>query len=130
MMDINQIPGTHQALSVHNMQAPSRQEAPQAPAAAPPVLPNNGVRVNAPEASKPVAVSDAELKRSLEAINKFLQPTNGAIEFSVDEDSNRTIVKIVDTKTQTVLRQIPSKEALEIAKDLDKLQGLLVRDKA
>jgi len=29
-----------------------------------------------------------------------------------------------------VIRQIPSKEAVEIAKELNRLQGLLVREKA
>jgi flagellar protein FlaG len=75
-------------------------------------------------------VSEAEVKRSLEAINRFLQPANGDIQFIQDDETGKTLVKIVDTKTQTVLRQIPTKEAVAIAKELDRVQGLLVREKA
>ena len=39
-------------------------------------------------------------------------------------------VLLIDTDTQDVLRQFPSKEALAISHELDKLQGLLIRDKA
>lgn len=128
-MDINRISGGNQALSGY-VAPTQKHEVPQAPAAAAPTVPNNGERVTAPEAAKNVKVNEAELKRSLEAINRFLQPVNNDIEFSIDEDTNRTLIKIVDTKTQTVLRQIPTKEALAIAKELDRLQGLLVKDKA
>ncbi|EGF30306.1 hypothetical protein IMCC9480_1720 [Oxalobacteraceae bacterium IMCC9480] len=53
-----------------------------------------------------------------------------SIEFSIDESSGRTLIKVVDTDTNTVLRQFPTKEAIAISNELDKLQGLLVRDKA
>jgi flagellar protein FlaG len=52
------------------------------------------------------------------------------IQFSIDEDTDTTVVKIVDRNTQEVIRQIPSEEMLEIAKALDRLQGLLIRQKA
>jgi len=103
---------------------------PQTPAAAAPAVPDNGVRVAAQQPAAPVAISQAELTRSLAAINRFLQPVSGDITFSQDHETGKTIVKIIDTKTQTVLRQIPSEEAVEMAKQLDKLQGLLLRDKA
>ncbi|BBP03866.1 hypothetical protein TPL01_04430 [Sulfuriferula plumbiphila] len=70
------------------------------------------------------------MKHALDAINKFLKPITSNIEFSIDPDSGRTLVKIVDTETNTVIRQTPSKEVLAIAKELDKLQGLLIREKA
>lgn len=129
-MDINRIPGGNQALTGLTAPTQSRNAIPQPPVAATPVSPSNGQRVSAAENTKDVKINEAELKQSLEAINRFLQPAHGDIEFSVDEDTNRTLIKIVDTKTQTVLRQIPSKEALAIAKELDRLQGLLVKDKA
>lgn len=52
------------------------------------------------------------------------------VSFAMDEESGKTIVKIVDTATQQVLRQFPSEEALSIAHSIDKMQGLLIRDKA
>lgn len=70
------------------------------------------------------------LKGAVDAINDFLKSSSSNIEFSIDEDSGKTIVKLMDKETNTVLRQYPSKEALAIAKDIDKLQGLLVNTEA
>jgi flagellar protein FlaG len=41
------------------------------------------------------------------------------LEFSIDDDSHRTIVKVIDQHTKEVLRQIPTPEALQIAKAID-----------
>jgi flagellar protein FlaG len=129
-MDITRITSTDQGVAGLSAPQPTRQLPPQVPAAAAPVVPANGVRVDAQQPVVPAAISQAELTRSLEAINHFLQPVNSDITFSQDDQTGKTIVKIVDTKTQTLLRQIPSEEAVELAKQLDKLQGLLLRDKA
>ena len=128
-MEISHIPArTSGFAGVGTPQA--KTEAPQPPAAAAPAVPNDGVRVNAVESAKKTSISDAEVRHALEAINRFLTPANGNIQFSQDEDTGKSLVKIVDTQTQTVLRQIPTKEAISIAKDLDRLQGLLVREQA
>jgi len=127
-MDISQLSNTETGLGGVVM-PPARAQIPQAPTAAAHVLPDNGVRVSAPAPVTPTVTSQAELTRSLEAINRFLQPVAGDITFSQDHETGKTIVKIIDTKTQTVLRQIPSEEAVEMAKQLDKLQGMLLREK-
>jgi flagellar protein FlaG len=63
-------------------------------------------------------------------MNEFVKPASASIEFALDEDSGRTIVKMVDTETNEVVRQFPSEEALAISKALDRLQGLTVHTKA
>lgn len=128
-MDITRIAGAGQGVAGLSMSQSTRPLPPPLPAAAAPVVPANGMRVEAQQSVVPAAVSQAELTRSLEAINHFLQPVASDITFSQDDQTGKTIVKIVDTKTQTLLRQIPSEEAVELAKQLDKLQGLLLRDK-
>lgn len=128
-MEISHIPAQSQGLAgVGTPQA--RTEVPQTPAAAPPATPADGVRVSAPAPAAKTGVSDAEVKQAIDAINRFITPANGNIEFSQDEDTGKTLVKVVDTQTQAVLLQIPSKEAIAISKALDRLQGLLVREKA
>lgn len=74
--------------------------------------------------------SPGEVQQAVSTLNKFVSPITQAIEFSMDEDSGKTIVKVIDNETRTVLRQIPSVEALEISRTLDRLQGLLVRQTA
>ena len=41
-----------------------------------------------------------------------------------------TVVKITDRNTQEVIRQIPPEEVLRLNRELDKLQGLLLRGQA
>jgi flagellar protein FlaG len=72
----------------------------------------------------------SQLDQAVEQINKSLRAAGQSVEFAVDPDSKRTVVKVVDQETREVLRQIPTKEALDIAKALDRMQGLLIRNQA
>ena len=74
--------------------------------------------------------SITQVREATKSIKELLPPSAKDLQFSIDDDSGKIIVKLIDTNTQTVLRQIPTKEVLEIAKALDKLQGLLVKQKA
>jgi flagellar protein FlaG len=71
-----------------------------------------------------------EVKESVEKINKTVQAMSRNLQFSVDESTQMNVVKVVDIETKDVIRQIPSEEVLAIAKALDKLQGLLLKEKA
>lgn len=91
-----------------------------------------------PAASAAVGTVDAvrapgapdPLDEAVNKINKSLQAAGQGVEFSVDDDSKRLVVKVVDTETHEVLRQMPSVEALEIAKALDHAKGMLIKQEA
>ena len=72
----------------------------------------------------------ALLKQSLSALNEFVQPHFGSLEFSVDEGSGHQVLKIVDKETNDVLMQLPSKEALALSKYIGKNNGNLIRESA
>ncbi|MFZ6658626.1 flagellar protein FlaG [Undibacterium sp. TJN19] len=76
------------------------------------------------------SASAEEVTKAVDEINKSLQVSSQNLEFSVDHDAKEVVVKIVDQQTKQVIRQIPTEEALEIAKSLDKLQGLLIKQTA
>jgi flagellar protein FlaG len=78
--------------------------------------------------AKEAPASMAELKDAVGKLNE--SPHAQSLEFSIDEDSKRTVVKVIDVATKEVLRQMPSEEALRIAKSLDKASGLLIRQQA
>lgn len=73
------------------------------------------------------ATDPKEVEGATKKLQEFVSSMRGDIQFSVDQDSGQTVVKVVDRNTKDVLMQLPSKEALEIAKALDKFQGLLVK---
>lgn len=75
-------------------------------------------------AAKP---SKDEVDKATEKMQNFVDSVRGDIRFSIDEDSGKTVVKVIDRETQEVLKQFPSEEALELAKALDKFQGILVK---
>lgn len=70
------------------------------------------------------------VEEAVKRISDFVAPTQSEISFSVDEISGVQVVKVMDSQSNEVIRQFPSKEAIEIARALDKLQGLLIKDKA
>ena len=75
--------------------------------------------------------SPVQLKTAMDSLNKTLQESNKNIQFSVDTDSHRTVVKLMDTETGDTIRQYPTKEALAISKSIDTFQqGLLLKQKA
>lgn len=79
----------------------------------------------------PQKPSPAELKQAVENINKTLKQSNKNLEFSVDTDTKKVLVKLVDTDTGDVIREFPSEEALAIARSIDQFQrGLLLRQQA
>ncbi|MHA4871669.1 flagellar protein FlaG [Duganella sp. PWIR1] len=96
------------------------------PASAPPVATDT---VKPKDAATPRAPTKEDIKNSVDAINRFLQD-NSEVRFSIDEDSGRSVVKVVDTETKKVLRQFPSEQSLEIGKNLGNLKGLLIDSEA
>ena len=75
-------------------------------------------------------VDAGELASAIEKVQDFTKTLANELKFNIDEDSGQMVVKIVDSATDEVIRQIPSEEMLEIAKALDQIQGLLIKQKA
>ncbi|MES2161001.1 MAG: flagellar protein FlaG [Pseudomonadota bacterium] len=74
-----------------------------------------------------------QVNHAVSQLNKSAQAKSQGLEFSVDSDTKRTVVKVIDQTTKEVLRQIPSPEALEIAKSLESnsgTSGLLIQQTA
>jgi flagellar protein FlaG len=72
----------------------------------------------------------AQLTDAVSKINKSMASASRGLEFSVDSDSKRTVVKVVDRQTNELIRQIPTVETLQIAHALDQAQGLLIKQQA
>lgn len=75
--------------------------------------------------------SAEQVKSAVNVINKVMQQSNHSLEFSVDTETQRTVVKMVDTQTGELIRQFPSEETLAISREIDQFQqGLLLKQKA
>ena len=100
--------------------------------ATPVSTPSNQTTVQTANAVQQAATppSMEQVKQAVQEINKSTQYGARGLEFSVDDASDRTIIKIVDKQTQDVIRQIPTEEALAISHSLDQVIGNLLKDKA
>ncbi|MCG8996162.1 flagellar protein FlaG [Laribacter hongkongensis] len=81
-------------------------------------------------ASEKQAASRDSLEKASSQVQELFKLTQSELKISIDDDLGVQVVKIMDISTDEVIRQIPSEEMLELAKSLDKVLGLLVRDKA
>ena len=68
--------------------------------------------------TKEVEAKSVEVKEAVSKLNDFAQKTQRDLNFQVDEDSGKTVIKVYDRHTETLVRQIPNEEALEMAKRL------------
>ncbi|MCL6261817.1 flagellar protein FlaG [Craterilacuibacter sp. RT1T] len=73
---------------------------------------------------------ERDLKGALEKVNKLVSAYSSELKFSVDDDTGIQVVKVIDKSTDEVIRQMPSEEMLKIAQSLDKIVGVLFKDKA
>lgn len=76
--------------------------------------------------------SPAELRKAVEQSNQRLAEKGSELSFQLDDELGEVVVRLIDVKTKEVLRQIPSPEALAIAKALAARQerGALLRTDA
>ena len=70
-----------------------------------------------------------QVAEAIATANKALQSISSSVEFSLDSSTGKTVIRIVDSGNQQVIRQIPSEEMLAIARAVDRLQGLLLRQR-
>lgn len=74
--------------------------------------------------------SSDQVQQAVKEVTAVTQAKASSLQFSIDEETGTTVVKIVDTETHNVIRQIPAEEILAIARSLDKMAGLLLKQKA
>lgn len=71
-----------------------------------------------------------QLADAVKALNERYATQRTDLRFTVDKESGNTVVAIVDSKDGTVLRQIPSEEALRISRALSQTRGSLIEQLA
>ena len=98
-------------------------------------LPNEGQRrvqvESPPPANSSPQVDAAELNKLVEHANKTMQGRFNNLKFSVDAGTNINVVRIEDSETGELIRQVPSDAMLAIARALDEaLKGMMLEEKA
>jgi len=63
-------------------------------------------------------------------LNKALEQVEGSYSVSVDDDTGMMVVRITDTETGDIVKQVPPQQVLDVSVSVEKIVGLLVDDQA
>ncbi len=74
--------------------------------------------------------SPGDLESALDDLAARAAESGAQLDFRIDEDSGRVVVSVVDRRDGTVLRQMPSEEALRIARSLARYEPHLIEVRA
>lgn len=76
------------------------------------------------------AINEAEISEAVSRLNDHAQSISRDLEFTIDEELNRTIITVYDAETEEVIRQIPSEEVLSLARYLEAEGSVIMKTKA
>ena len=73
-------------------------------------------------AAAPANVQKKELDGAVKQMKDFAQMLNRELQFDVDDELGQTVVRVVDKESGELIRQIPSDEILELAKQMQEMR--------
>lgn len=71
-----------------------------------------------------------EISETVEALNDMMRSIERGINFRVDDDNGRTVIKIMDKQTSELIKQIPSEDILRLINSMQNMQSLLFEERA
>ena len=80
-------------------------------------------KVLPPEDKKAEEISSEDIQQAVSELNLHIQNIERDLFFSVDDSSGRTVVRVVNSETEEVIRQIPSEEVLRISRSIHEQMG-------
>ena len=79
--------------------------------------------------AEPQKLSRKEIEIQAQALEKTFLAFNRRVELSVNETINQVIIKVVDTDTDKVIKEIPAEEVQHLIAKIKETIGLLVDEK-
>ncbi|MCT4611983.1 MAG: flagellar protein FlaG [Clostridia bacterium] len=74
-------------------------------------------------------ISEKVLIEAIEKANKKILGSKRELEFSVHDKTKEVMVKVVDTDTKEIVREIPSEKLLDMVAHMMELAGIFVDEK-
>jgi len=59
-----------------------------------------------------------DLRQAVSQLNDYVQNMQRDLQFSLDQESGTMVVKVIDSKSEKVIRQIPTEETLRLARNI------------
>lgn len=70
------------------------------------------------------------VEKAVDGINGAIEHINRGLRFSVHEDTQRLMVKVVDVLTDEVIKELPPEDVLDTAARIKEAIGLLIDERA
>ncbi|MCQ8821434.1 flagellar protein FlaG [Pseudoalteromonas agarivorans] len=67
-----------------------------------------------------------QLEKVAQQLQEFMGEMSRSLQFQVDEDSGRDVIKILDKTSGDVIKQYPSEEVLSLVSKLSESAGILI----
>ncbi|WP_165736197.1 flagellar protein FlaG [Pseudoalteromonas sp. C8] len=67
-----------------------------------------------------------QLEKMAQQLQDFMGEMNRSLQFKVDEDSGRDVIKVLDKDSGEVIKQYPSEEVLSLVSKLSESAGILI----
>ena len=75
------------------------------------------------------ATLDIDIKEAVAKLEKMVTQFNRRFEISVNEQINRIVVKVIDTDTDKVIKEIPPEEIQHLLAQIDEMMGLFINER-
>lgn len=82
-----------------------------------------------PIGSQSISLGEQKLIEAIEKANKALQGANTRIEFHIHEKTNSVMVKVINSETDELIREIPPEKILDMAALLWELAGIIIDER-
>ncbi|MBE0419561.1 flagellar protein FlaG [Pseudoalteromonas nigrifaciens] len=67
-----------------------------------------------------------QLEKVAQQLQDFMGEMNRSLQFQVDQDSGRDVIKVLDKDTGDIIKQYPSEEVLNLVSKLSETAGILI----
>lgn len=80
-------------------------------------------------------VKKSEIAAAVKHIESYMQSMKRELNFSIDKESGKTVVKVIDSQSEKVIRQMPTEEFLKLSHSIQEspeqnMTGVLMERKA
>ena len=82
------------------------------------------------QSNESVASSREDLEKAIEDVQIMMELRNRSVTFSRDEEAGAEVIKVIDSKSGDVIRQMPSGELLTFMRNLTRMLGTFVSKEA
>lgn len=89
-------------------------------------VPDDGKEL--PPGNDRTEAESSNLEDVVSMLNDHVQYVQRELLFSIDDDTGRTVIKVLDKETKEIIRQIPPEEALSFARKLNEGADLEIID--